>query len=151
MLLAVALTSGLAGVAVVALLNGGDFFSVKEGTPADASSPPAAAPAPARETAAGCTAATSRTTGAAPARNARHGERYLVKTGDTLWGIATRGYDDTAAAMRRIKRRNGLKRDTLLAGEVLVLPAAGRRSEGSRADDGCRPDDAATDDAAAAP
>jgi nucleoid-associated protein YgaU len=53
--------------------------------------------------------------------------RYVVKRGDTLWAIAARHYDDVAEGMRRIRVRNGLKREHVLAGEVLVLPAAGRR------------------------
>ncbi len=52
--------------------------------------------------------------------------RYVVKRGDTLWGIAARNYENAAEGMRRIKRRNGLDREKVLAGEVLVLPARGR-------------------------
>jgi LysM repeat protein len=53
--------------------------------------------------------------------------RYVVKRGDTLWAIAARHYDDVSDGMGRIKARNGLRRDKVLAGEVLILPAAGRR------------------------
>lgn len=56
-------------------------------------------------------------------------EQYLVRPGDTLWGIATRHYGNASTAMQAIKRRNGLRRDTVFAGEVLVLPATGRTSE----------------------
>ena len=52
--------------------------------------------------------------------------RYVVKRGDTLWAIAARHYRDAERAMRTIKRRNGLERETVFAGEVLVLPPDGR-------------------------
>lgn len=55
-------------------------------------------------------------------------ERYVVRPGDTLWGIASRHYADAVQGMKRIKRANRLKRDKVLAGETLVLPAAGRSS-----------------------
>ena len=95
------------------------------------------------------TEATARTAGARvgvdrQTRYAFGSERYLVKAGDTLWDIAARHYEDASTAMERIKRRNRLERDALLAGEVLVLPAAGRRSEGPRADEMCSAGDAAT-------
>ncbi|MDQ4081978.1 MAG: LysM peptidoglycan-binding domain-containing protein, partial [Actinomycetota bacterium] len=54
-------------------------------------------------------------------------ERYVVARGDTLWDIAARRYRDPAAGMALIKKRNALARENVLAGEVLVLPAAGRR------------------------
>jgi LysM repeat protein len=53
--------------------------------------------------------------------------RYVVKPGDTLWGIAARNYENVTDGMRRIKKRNGLRREAVLAGEVLVLPVGGRR------------------------
>ena len=53
--------------------------------------------------------------------------RYVVNRGDTLWDIAARRYRDPAEGMLLIKRRNALEREHVLAGEVLVLPAAGRR------------------------
>ena len=53
--------------------------------------------------------------------------RYLVKPGDTLWDIAAAHYQNAADGMRRIKNRNGLRREKVLAGEILVLPAAGQR------------------------
>ena len=52
--------------------------------------------------------------------------RYVVGYGETLWGISARHYDDVVAGMRTIKRRNGLRRNKVLAGEVLVLPAVTR-------------------------
>jgi nucleoid-associated protein YgaU len=150
--LALAVTSGFAAVAVAATVT--DEPPAEVGTAAEARGP--AAPAPGRATTGGSTAATARATSARPAvepgtREALDDERYLVRAGDTLWDIATRHYQDPSAAMERIKRRNGLRREMLLAGEVLVLPAAGRRSEGSRADENCPADEAATDDAPPAP
>ena len=53
--------------------------------------------------------------------------RYIVRPGDTLSGIAARNYVDAGAGMRRIKRRNGLRREAVFAGEVLLLPAPDRR------------------------
>ena len=60
--------------------------------------------------------------------------RYIVKRGDTLWGIAASHYEDVASGMRRIKKRNGLGRDYVLAGEVLVLPGAGGTASTDAAD-----------------
>ena len=54
--------------------------------------------------------------------------RYTVEPGDTLSEIAASHYENAAAGMARIKRRNGLSRDYVLAGEVLVLPPEGRRT-----------------------
>ena len=51
--------------------------------------------------------------------------RYLVKPGDTLWDIAAANYDDVGGGMRAIRLRNGLKRQKVLAGEVLVIPLEG--------------------------
>ena len=51
--------------------------------------------------------------------------RYLVKPGDTLWDIAAANYDDIGGGMRTIRLRNGLKRQKVLAGEVLVIPLEG--------------------------
>ncbi|HEX2112706.1 MAG TPA: LysM peptidoglycan-binding domain-containing protein [Gaiellaceae bacterium] len=140
--LALALVSGLAAVAVVATLTGAPQPDV-----ATSAGPSAAASATAgRATTGGGTAATSRTTAAGAAAERRTcqalADRYHVRTGDTLWGLATRHYEDASAAMARIKRRNRLRRDMLLAGEVLILPAVGRRGEGSRTDERCPTDDA---------
>jgi nucleoid-associated protein YgaU len=148
-----ALASGLAAVAVVATFT--DSPPAGIATPADASER-AAPPEPRWATTRGCSAASSPTTGAIPAgsrtREARD-ERYLVRPGDTLWGLAIRYYEDedAAAAMKRIKRRNGFRRDKLLAGEILVLPAVGRKGDGSRANESCWAGEAATDDAALEP
>ena len=81
--------------------------------------PPAATPPVARERA---------SAPKAPTKSQPVGEvRYVVNRGDTLWGIAARRYRDPAEGMLLIKRRNALERENVLAGEVLVLPAAGRR------------------------
>lgn len=157
--LIVPIASGLVAGAIVAAVIG--FSRGDAPTPAGASE--SAAPAgmefgasaePQRTTTRGCTTAVARTTGAIPAgsrpREARD-ERYLVRAGDTLWGIATRYYADAAAAMKRIKRRSGLRRDELLAGEILVLPATGRRSDGVPENQSCQSGEAATDDAAREP
>lgn len=53
--------------------------------------------------------------------------RYLVKPGDTLWDIAASKYHDVGEGMQAIRRRNNLKRQKILAGEVLVIPI--RRGE----------------------
>jgi LysM repeat protein len=142
--LLLALASGLVGAAVVAITDG----------PLVEIGAPAATPGPAATGAS--TAPTSQTTGACPAaelrtREALAAERYRVRAGDTLWGIATRRYEDASAAMARIKRRNGLRRDTLLAGEVIVLPVAGRRGEGPLTGGSCPAADGAMSNPPPAP
>jgi nucleoid-associated protein YgaU len=141
--LALALVSGLAAVALVGMLTGAPQPDVATSAGASA----AASATAGRATTGGGTAATSRTTAAGaaaerPTCQALADDRYHVRTGDTLWGLATRHYEDASAAMARIKRRNRLGRDMLLAGEVLILPAVGRRGEGSGADETCPTDDA---------
>lgn len=49
--------------------------------------------------------------------------RYTVEPGDTLWAIAAERYRDVDGTMARIKKRNGFRRNTVYAGEVLLLPA----------------------------
>ncbi len=64
-------------------------------------------------------------------RNGQASElRYLVKPGDTLWDIAAANYDDVGAGMHAIQRRNGLKRQKVLAGEILLIPIEGAGSSG---------------------
>lgn len=46
---------------------------------------------------------------------------YKVKTGDTLWGIASRYYGN-GTAYTRIKQANGLRSDIIHTGQVLVIP-----------------------------
>ncbi len=140
-----ALASALVGVAVVATVTEGPL--VNTGTPADT---------PGRAVSGASTAPTSHTTGGCPAaesgtREALAAERYRVRAGDTLWGIGTRYYEDPSAVMARIKRRNGLRRDTLLAGEVIVLPVAGRRGGGPLAGGSCPAADGTTSNPASAP
>jgi nucleoid-associated protein YgaU len=143
--LALALASGLVGVAVVATVTEGPLVETR--TPADTPGPAVTGTS---------TAPTSQTTGACPpadsgTREALNAERYRVRAGDTLWGIGTRHYEDPSAAMARIKRRNGLRRDTLLAGEVIVLPVAGRRGGGPLAGGSCPVADGTTSNPASAP
>ncbi|HEV3407526.1 MAG TPA: LysM peptidoglycan-binding domain-containing protein [Gaiellaceae bacterium] len=143
--LLLALASSLVGVAVVATVTEGPLLET--GTPADT-------PGPAVSGAS--TAPTSQATGACPAADSgtREGltaERYRVRAGDTLWGIAARHYQDASAAMARIKRRSGLQRDTLLAGEVIVLPVAGRRGGGPLAGGSCPAADGTTSNPPSAP
>jgi nucleoid-associated protein YgaU len=56
------------------------------------------------------------------------GTRYEVRAGDTLWGIATRRYDDSVDIRRAIydiRRASGLGTAALQPGDVLVLPREG--------------------------
>ncbi len=49
--------------------------------------------------------------------------RYLVRPGDTLWGIADGRYEgDPRQGVWRIRDRNGLASATITPGTVLVLP-----------------------------
>jgi hypothetical protein len=51
-------------------------------------------------------------------------ESYVVRPGDTLWGLATARYGgDPREGVWRIRERNGLDGDVLAAGTVLYLPA----------------------------
>ena len=47
---------------------------------------------------------------------------YVVQAHDTLWSIASNGYDDPRRGVWEIKERNGLKGVTIVPGQVLVLP-----------------------------
>jgi LysM repeat protein len=60
---------------------------------------------------------------ARPSSGASPGGRYVVRSGDTLWGIASEHYGgDVRAAVWRIRDRNALAGSGLLPGQVLVLP-----------------------------
>jgi LysM repeat protein len=146
--LLLALASGLVGVAVVATLTDGPLAEIRRPAP----TPELATPALGRAATGGSTAPTGACPAAEPrTREAFAVERYRVRAGETLWGIATRHYEDASAAMARIKRRNALQRDTLLAGEVIVLPVAGRRGGGPLAGESCPAADGATSNPPSAP
>ena len=48
--------------------------------------------------------------------------RYVVQPHDTLWSIASGGYNDPRQGIWEIKERNGLSGATIVPGQVLVLP-----------------------------
>ncbi len=48
--------------------------------------------------------------------------RYVVQPHDTLWSIASSGYNDPRQGVWEIKERNGLSGVTIVPGQVLVLP-----------------------------
>jgi nucleoid-associated protein YgaU len=51
------------------------------------------------------------------------GARHVVRSGDTLWQIASDHYDgDPRGAVWRIQERNGLTSPTLVPGMTLYLP-----------------------------
>ena len=61
---------------------------------------------------------------ARPSRGAEAETRYVVRAGDTLWGIATARYaGDPRKAVWRIEQRNGLTERPLEAGMVIYLPS----------------------------
>lgn len=56
------------------------------------------------------------------------GERYVVRAGDTLWGVATAHYGDSCDPRRAVwelRVVNRLAGPTLRPGQVLVLPRLG--------------------------
>jgi nucleoid-associated protein YgaU len=60
---------------------------------------------------------------ARPSRGAGAETRYLVRSGDTLWAIASKRYaGDPRKAVWRISQRNGLRAGALQPGTVLYLP-----------------------------
>jgi LysM repeat protein len=51
-------------------------------------------------------------------------ERYRVRAGDTLWGIASTRYaGDPREGVWKIQQRNHLRTASIAAGQVLVLPS----------------------------
>jgi hypothetical protein len=60
---------------------------------------------------------------ARPSRGASPEARHLVRSGETLWSIASARYaGDPRAAIWRIEQRNGLTGGPLQPGTVLYLP-----------------------------
>ena len=56
-------------------------------------------------------------------QGAGSGRVYVVRTGDSLWSIATLHYGgDPREAVWRLRQRNGLGQATIHPGETLVLP-----------------------------
>ncbi|HWN20953.1 MAG TPA: LysM peptidoglycan-binding domain-containing protein [Gaiellaceae bacterium] len=49
-------------------------------------------------------------------------QRYVVQPHDTLWSIASSGYNDPREGVWEIKERNDLSGATIVPGQVLVLP-----------------------------
>jgi hypothetical protein len=59
-----------------------------------------------------------------PSSGAGPEERYVVRTGDTLWSLAAERYDgDPRAGVWEIRERNGLVASSLRPGMILYLPA----------------------------
>lgn len=59
-----------------------------------------------------------------PSSGAGTEERYLVRPGDTLWGLASDRYGgDPREGVWRIRERNGLGASVLQPGTILYLPA----------------------------
>ena len=60
---------------------------------------------------------------ARPATASQGEARYVVKPGDTLWGIASDRYGgDPRSAVWRLQQRNGLSSAALVPGMTLSLP-----------------------------
>ena len=61
---------------------------------------------------------------ASPSSGASHPRHHTVRSGETLWGIATVAYsgDDPRDAVYRIEQANHLTAATIVPGQVLELP-----------------------------
>ena len=51
-----------------------------------------------------------------------HGTKYVVKKGDTLWGVAQRTYGDGKQYKKITAANPQIKNDVLLAGTTITLP-----------------------------
>ena len=61
---------------------------------------------------------------ASPGESAGPSEQYVVRGGDTLWSIAEARYSgDPRKAIWQIRRDNELGTRSIVAGEILDLPA----------------------------
>ncbi len=67
-------------------------------------------------------AAASRRSGSGADSDERPVERYRVRAGDSLWGIARRHQ----TTVRRIQQENNLSSNAIMPGQVLRLPGSGR-------------------------
>jgi len=64
--------------------------------------------------------------GARPSNGSAGEERYVVRSGDTLWALADERYGgDPREGVWRIRERNDLDSAPLRTGIVLYLPVAG--------------------------
>lgn len=89
--------------------------------PSDSAKPSTTAPA-AEKPAAETTAPAAKPEATAPAANGATKE-YVVKKGDSLYGVAkAQAHDTSAATIAKIKELNGLKSNALKVGQTLKIP-----------------------------